>query len=517
MYKDMPLDIVYQEHDLVVAWKPPGMSFHTFELILRYRLEKEPELMWLPFQLQKAASGLMMVATSQASKEDLSQKYMQGQIQLELHAICHGLVPEDVLSRQPEPPILDGTTTLDNDHQLPSPPATGHVAKRRRTLTKDDFPDDDEENDDDDDDDIDRFGLQEQQTSPSMDAVRIHSVIRSNNADYLTTVVLQVHTPFSSGAIRHSFCHRGHPIIGNSNATRPLKTHRDKGLYMSLTRITLGSLQLVHAEPDKFQLLRQREHRFWQRAYEKRLAVVQQSGKVVDDDLEWVENAYGKEPIAYLLGEKMFHGLRFDIDRSCLIPRPSSETLVTAALDWLNQQTRTSPRVLDLGTGCGNLMVSILASMPTATGVGVDISAEALIMAEKNLQSLVQPCSRGRFICKDMAQLTLDDLHGPMDILVCNPPYLDKAALDRSHLANHQKLQLAHEPDEALFADDQGYAWYKAIHDLAPHWLAPHSCVILECGKGMMKKVRKIWCGWQVVHTVQDKQGWDRCLVLEKK
>lgn len=206
----------------------------------------------------------------------------------------------------------------------------------------------------------------------------------------------------------------------------------------------------------------------------------------------------------------MFYGLRFEIDKACLIPRPSTETLVDAAL------AQTPRRVLDLGTGCGNLLLSILAHASEAQGWGVDISGGALRKAEANRDRLALT-DRAHFVLKDMALVTLEDVgDAPVDLIVCNPPYLATPS-DQQKTATQQDLALAFEPSEALYAGDDGLAWYVALNDLASRWLAPRGKVVLECGKGMMDRIKAIWAPqWVVVETRKDKQGWDRCLVLEK-
>lgn len=179
-----------------------------------------------------------------------------------------------------------------------------------------------------------------------------------------------------------------------------------------------------------------------------------------------------------------------------------------AALDmWSKEKTL---RVLDIGTGCGNLLLSILYNRPNAVGVGIDISARVLELARENGDRLGL-ADRARFVQQDMAQIT--DTHECYDVIVCNPPYLS-ADVVKKHQKEHNLL--AHEPAEALFAQDDGYEWYTVLSKVAPMVMHKNSRLVLECGKGMMERVKLILGGgWEVVQVRKDKQGWDRCLVLK--
>lgn len=199
---------------------------------------------------------------------------------------------------------------------------------------------------------------------------------------------------------------------------------------------------------------------------------------------------------------------------------------MNAAIPWLLQlSTTTSPRILDMGTGCGNLLLSILNKIPNGIGIGVDISEEALTMAKKNQQLLCNSEQQVNFLCKDMAQLDLKkDLNNePVDLLICNPPYLSSGKIEKYHATiknqpSQQQISLSYEPSQAIYADHDGYSWYMILSQLAPQFVQyPHGRVILETGKGMIDRILLIWEGWQVVETVKDKQGWDRCVILERK
>jgi len=165
------------------------------------------------------------------------------------------------------------------------------------------------------------------------------------------------------------------------------------------------------------------------------------------------------EPVAYILGRREFYGLSFQVNSSVLVPRPETEHLVEEALAWVsreNQPTSFAWRILDLGTGSGCLGLSLLRHLPGATATLVDVSPEALAIAQKNAMELGL-AGRCRFLCQD-AGLKVED--SPFDIIVMNPPYI---------ASNDSRLEAAvkqFEPGLALFAEQDGlgkiFSWTRA-------------------------------------------------------
>lgn len=418
-----------------------------------------------------------------------------------MRVICHGKVPADLLS------------TLKNSTITPPVDPTD-VA----TTTNQEEEEDEEQ--------VDNATL----TRPASDVVsdlRLVQITRSNNADYLSTVDLDLHTPFSSMAIRSLLYHQaGYPIVGNSSYTKYLKSSRDKGLCMSVMR-----LQLIHPvthetmtwdaiEPEKFELLRAREQKFWRRKLDEKLEALKKLGHVTENqqELDQVESGAATEkPLAYMLGEKTFCGLTFKVSEACLIPRPSTETLVDAAVAILlqNSEKKQQQRVLDIGTGCGNLLLSIMHRIThhiNVEGLGIDISKDALAIARENQASL--DLDHVTFTECDMGLLDCNQV-GLFDVVVCNPPYLNETIVKNSLKRRQDFNMLLQEPAMALFAGDDGYEWYTVLSKVAPKVMHRHAKLVLECGKGMMDRIKLIMTGWKTVEVRKDKQGWDRCLVLE--
>ncbi len=127
------------------------------------------------------------------------------------------------------------------------------------------------------------------------------------------------------------------------------------------------------------------------------------------------------EPLAYILGGKEFWSLSLRVTSDTLIPRPETEAVVEAALEWC-RRGGDATRILDLGTGSGCLLLALLTELPAAWGVGVDRSEPALAVARGNAERL-GIAERASFVCADWATAVA----GEFDVVVCNPPYVADA------------------------------------------------------------------------------------------
>lgn len=174
-----------------------------------------------------------------------------------------------------------------------------------------------------------------------------------------------------------------------------------------------------------------------------------------------------RQPMGQLLGVRLFWGRPFKVTPDVLDPRPESETLISAAL------AGPAPRrILDLGTGSGCLLLTLLAEWPGAEGLGIDRSPAALAVAGENAESLGL-AGRAHFALSDW----FDDVPGRFDLIVSNPPYI--AAAEMATLAPELRLW---EPEMALSPGGDGLAAYRAIAAGALAHLAPGGRMLLEIG-----------------------------------
>ena len=212
------------------------------------------------------------------------------------------------------------------------------------------------------------------------------------------------------------------------------------------------------------------------------------------------------EPIAYIVGYRDFWTLRIAVGPGVLIPRPDSETLVEACLDLARERGAGWPsRVLDLGTGPGTLLLAVLSEFPAATGLGVDMSEQALAYARDNAADLGL-AGRTTFQSGDWTA----GIDGPFDVILCNPPYIGADEQLMPDVADH-------EPTGALFAGADGLDDYRRIIPELPRLLAPGGAAILEIGATQHILVRELaeTAGFAVTCR-QDLGGRDRALLLTR-
>jgi len=189
------------------------------------------------------------------------------------------------------------------------------------------------------------------------------------------------------------------------------------------------------------------------------------------------------EPVARILGEKEFWGLPLALSPATLVPRPDTETVVELALAMLREgPANPRPRIADLGTGTGAILLALLCELPDASGIGTDISAEALATANGNAGRLGLT-GRAGFIRCDYASA----LVGPFDLIVSNPPYIRTA--DIAKLAVEVR---DHDPLRALDGGADGLDAYRALIPQAACILGPSGALVVEAGQGQAAEIQAL-------------------------
>ena len=198
-------------------------------------------------------------------------------------------------------------------------------------------------------------------------------------------------------------------------------------------------------------------------------------------------------PVSQLIGARAFYGRDFRVSREVLDPRPETETLIELAL------TVPFDRVLDLGTGSGCILVTLLAERDRATGLGVDLSEGACLQASANAV-LHGVAARAEIAQSDW----FEGVEGRFDLIVANPPYL--AAQEMGQVAPELR---DHEPRMALTDEADGLSVYRIIADEAQGYLTATGRVLVEIGWQQGEAVQEIFtrAGWGDVHLAQDLDG----------
>ena len=186
--------------------------------------------------------------------------------------------------------------------------------------------------------------------------------------------------------------------------------------------------------------------------------------------------------VAAIIGEKDFMGLTFKVNDKVLIPRPDTETLIEHVLGTYPKDSNV--RILDVCTGPGTILLSLLHYLPNACGVGLEISTDALLVAEENGE---------RFNLNDRVQFLESDMFSALagnaekfDLIVSNPPYI------RTEDAKLLSQDVLNEPHIALFGGEDGLVFYRILAKECGAYLETNGRVAFEVGYDQAEAVRKL-------------------------
>lgn len=188
------------------------------------------------------------------------------------------------------------------------------------------------------------------------------------------------------------------------------------------------------------------------------------------------ERRQNGEPIAYIVGKKEFYDIELTVAPGVLIPRPETELLVELAIAHIQLKKIASPRILDLGTGSGAIALAIAKNIPNATVIAVDLSHQALAIAQENANFLGLNQQTRFYQGSWFDALPKATNHLQFDIIISNPPYIP---MGDPHLT---KGDLRFEPESALTDFDDGLKAYRTIISGAKNYLSSHGLIALEHG-----------------------------------
>lgn len=221
---------------------------------------------------------------------------------------------------------------------------------------------------------------------------------------------------------------------------------------------------------------------------------------------EFLQRRAKREPFQYITGNQEFYGLDFEVTRDVLIPRPETELIVENAIKFLPENSK----FCEVGIGSGCISVAILHNVETATAIGLDISENALIIAEKNAK---------RHKVFDRLQLKNSDVfevlqNEKFDLIVSNPPYIP-----------HQDFEVLQpevrdfEPTNALTDGENGLSIIEQIINNAPDFLKSHGILLMEIGFNQSTEVKEMFSPriWQSIEILPDLQNIPRMVKAFKK
>ena len=227
----------------------------------------------------------------------------------------------------------------------------------------------------------------------------------------------------------------------------------------------------------------------------------------LDQYKELIQRRKKSEPIAYIINQKEFWKDSFYVDNSVLIPRPDSEIIIETAMKYF-PDTNQNLKILDLGTGSGCLIISLLKEFKNSRGVGVDLDKKALKVAEKNKENLFNE-NRLKFYNADFSEFNTKNY----DLIVCNPPYVS-TSLKGKLLKDVQDF----EPETALFAQENGLRCFKMILDNLIKHENKKQLIIFEIGYNQLKPIQKLLknTGFQLISVEKDISDIPRCIVTKR-
>jgi release factor glutamine methyltransferase len=203
-------------------------------------------------------------------------------------------------------------------------------------------------------------------------------------------------------------------------------------------------------------------------------------------------------PVQYIIGRQEFFGRYFTVNSAVLIPRPETEFIVESVLEI---RPPADTRIIDVGTGSGCIGVTLALELPESHVTLTDVSFEALRVAQLNAANLGASVS---IACMDL----LDAAAGTFDFVVSNPPYVSRKETSRLQVEVRE-----HEPEVALYGDDDGLAAYRRLIPAAERLLGPGGYFIAEMGFGMEERVLELFGrGWEKLPTKADLQGIPRTI-----
>lgn len=217
---------------------------------------------------------------------------------------------------------------------------------------------------------------------------------------------------------------------------------------------------------------------------------------------DFIAQRLNRRPVAKIIGHKEFYGRDFHVNDDVLDPRPETELIIDEVLKYAHG--KNSLKILDLGTGSGCIILTLLSELPNATGIGTDISPQAVSVATKNAKNLN---------LSERVKLTesnwLDTVDGQFDVIVTNPPYIE------THTVNHLDKDVRdYDPILALDGGEHGLDPYKVILPQIRKHLKKDGLFMCEHGAGQAHDIKGIAvnAGFTNVRVHHDLAGHDRCI-----
>lgn len=236
---------------------------------------------------------------------------------------------------------------------------------------------------------------------------------------------------------------------------------------------------------------------------------------VQENDLEifrgFIRRRLKNEPVQYIVGETEFYGLPFHLNSSVLIPRPETEVLIERIVELLKKKTARR-QLLDIGTGSGNIPITICRNVDDVTFDAIDLSDEALMIAKTNAERH-SVNNRIDFIHADIFDDQSVVMNRQYDFIMSNPPYISK-----DDIASLQPEVKDFEPHNSYSDDSDGLRFYKRIAEIHQFILKTDGMIAVEIGFGQKDDVKTIFqnSGLKTISIYQDYSRIDRVIIASR-
>ena len=214
------------------------------------------------------------------------------------------------------------------------------------------------------------------------------------------------------------------------------------------------------------------------------------------------------QPLQYILGQTEFMGLKFKLTPDVFIPRPETEILVETAMSIVHSSQFTVHSILDIGVGSGCVAISLAKSLKNVDVYGIDISKEALKVAEQNAllnKVKINFMQSDLFLNQQLRTINYE-------LIISNPPYIPSADIE------NLQPELHYEPSVSLDGGRDGLDFYRKIISSAPNYLSADGFLVMEMGFNQAQTVKELFYSskkFDIIKVVKDYQGIDRVIVAE--
>lgn len=220
----------------------------------------------------------------------------------------------------------------------------------------------------------------------------------------------------------------------------------------------------------------------------------------------YISRRINREPVSKIIAKKSFWKDDFIVNDFTLDPRPDSETIIEAALDYLKNKN-INYKILDLGSGSGCLILSLLKEFKEASGTAVDLSPQAIEIIEKN-SYLLNVNDKLELICSDW----FEKVEGKFDLIISNPPYIARSDIEDLEIEVKK-----FDPILALDGGEDGLDPYRHFAEKLNIYLKEDGYAIFEFGDGQAKEIEEIFKNFNIIEIRKDLGKRDRIVILRRK